>query len=308
MVRAAPGGHHIAYEPLPTSTGSSFRGSRPWTCATLRCPPSPGSGVHFRPLASDAQRLPCRGNTRGRRSGEHHRPRRSPRLGLPAGYVPAFIKIDAEGAEAEVIAGGLETIRRTKPIVVFEHGKGAADAYGTTPSDVFDLLCAQAGLRLYDIDGAGPLTKRSLAEIYERNRIWTFSRARSRVGWRASLQAGTASSSGRVKSPPSRIRSQTKSWVLTRHQVLDCRRHRHRPAVDHLNHGERDHGTEEEGERVASRAFNYLRGHGRRLGERRFELGVGRDAECEPASTVVGQPCDGDRQTLVAPSRPIVEV
>lgn len=93
---------------------------------------------------------------------------------LPPGYAPALIKIDAEGAEAEVIAGGIETIRRAKPIVVFEHGKGAADAYGTTPDDVFDLLCGQAGLRLYDIDGVGPLSKHALAEIFEHNRVWTF--------------------------------------------------------------------------------------------------------------------------------------
>src|SRR5215469_9444760 len=53
---------------------------------------------------------------------------------LPANYVPALIKIDVEGAERQVIAGGIEIIRRHKPIVLFEHGKGSATYYGTQPS------------------------------------------------------------------------------------------------------------------------------------------------------------------------------
>jgi hypothetical protein len=53
---------------------------------------------------------------------------------LPAGYVPAVIIIDVEGAEQQVVEGALETIRRHQPIVVFEHGLGAADHYGTARS------------------------------------------------------------------------------------------------------------------------------------------------------------------------------
>ena len=38
-----------------------------------------------------------------------------------------FIKIDVEGAELQVLLGGIRTIIRSKPIIVFEHGLGAAD-------------------------------------------------------------------------------------------------------------------------------------------------------------------------------------
>ncbi len=37
-----------------------------------------------------------------------------------------YIKIDVEGAEGPVIAGGLETIRRSRPYVVLEHGESSS--------------------------------------------------------------------------------------------------------------------------------------------------------------------------------------
>jgi FkbM family methyltransferase len=48
-----------------------------------------------------------------------------------------FIKIDVEGAEMLVLEGAKQTIKRCKPIVVFEHGLGASDVYGTTPRQIF---------------------------------------------------------------------------------------------------------------------------------------------------------------------------
>jgi FkbM family methyltransferase len=59
-----------------------------------------------------------------------------------------FIKVDVEGAELQVFRGGQKTIRRCRPVIVFEHGLGGADAFGTTPGDMFDLLANECGLRL----------------------------------------------------------------------------------------------------------------------------------------------------------------
>ncbi|MBM4092428.1 MAG: FkbM family methyltransferase, partial [Planctomycetes bacterium] len=60
-----------------------------------------------------------------------------------------FIKVDVEGAELQVFQGATETIRKNHPYIVFEHGVGAADHYGTTPENVFDLLVGQCGLRMF---------------------------------------------------------------------------------------------------------------------------------------------------------------
>jgi len=59
-----------------------------------------------------------------------------------------FIKIDVEGGEFQVLKGALKTLRINQPIVIFEHGLGAADVYGTTPEMVYDLLVNEAGMQV----------------------------------------------------------------------------------------------------------------------------------------------------------------
>src|ERR1035437_848192 len=66
---------------------------------------------------------------------------------LPPDLDVRLVKIDVEGAELQVLRGGLEMLRRSRPFVVFEHGLGAADCYGTRPEMVFDLF-ADCSLRL----------------------------------------------------------------------------------------------------------------------------------------------------------------
>jgi FkbM family methyltransferase len=58
---------------------------------------------------------------------------------------PDMVKIDVEGAELGVLRGGVKLLARSRPVVVFEHGLGGADRFGTIPEDVFDLF---AGLDL----------------------------------------------------------------------------------------------------------------------------------------------------------------
>jgi FkbM family methyltransferase len=93
---------------------------------------------------------------------------------LPAGYAPDLIKIDVEGGERQVIEGGLETITKFKPVVIFEHGRGASEYYGTRPEHIFDLLCVKAGLRLFDLDGNGPYSLQYFVRVYESGERWNF--------------------------------------------------------------------------------------------------------------------------------------
>lgn len=66
---------------------------------------------------------------------------------IPADYTPDLIKIDVEGGELLVLEGAQKTIRRTKPTIIFEHGLGASDCYGSTPEKVYELLI-NCGLRI----------------------------------------------------------------------------------------------------------------------------------------------------------------
>jgi FkbM family methyltransferase len=59
---------------------------------------------------------------------------------IPADKKIDLIKIDVEGAELQVLKGGVQTILRSRPVIVFEHGLGASEFYGTTPAMIFDLL------------------------------------------------------------------------------------------------------------------------------------------------------------------------
>jgi len=59
-----------------------------------------------------------------------------------------FIKADIEGAEYLAFQGGLKTIKKWKPVIVFEFGLGAADYYGITAEKMYTFLRVKCKLRL----------------------------------------------------------------------------------------------------------------------------------------------------------------
>ena len=125
MVRLAPNGRHIAYEPLPFmhkylvdhfpmvdvrwAALSNEEGERSFTCVKYR-PGNSGFSERLQVKQSPVEEFTVRAETLD--------------SSLPAEYVPDLIKIDVEGAERLVIEGAINTISKHKPIVVFEHGKG----------------------------------------------------------------------------------------------------------------------------------------------------------------------------------------
>jgi Methyltransferase FkbM domain len=90
----------------------------------------------------------------------------------------SVIKIDVEGAELQVLRGAAKTIRRDRPLVVFEHGLGAADFYGTNPEDVYDLLCGECGLSISLLHryllGHDVLSRSAFREQFERSSNYYF--------------------------------------------------------------------------------------------------------------------------------------
>ena len=51
-----------------------------------------------------------------------------------------LIKIDVEGGEMGVLKGAVNTLKKWSPVVIFEHGIGASDYYGTTPEEMWEFL------------------------------------------------------------------------------------------------------------------------------------------------------------------------
>jgi FkbM family methyltransferase len=170
MQRVAPHGRHIAFEPLPhlcqplrtmfpavevhEAALSNHAGTADF--AYVHGVSEGWSGLLFRPLPPGAEAEVEQITVRLEVLDEI----------LDPDYPPAVIKIDVEGAEQQVFEGALGTLRRHRPIVIFEHGTGSAETYGTSPADIHALLGEEAGLRIFDLDGSGPYTLEEFERVF----------------------------------------------------------------------------------------------------------------------------------------------
>lgn len=174
IVALAPRGAHIAYEPIPALHEMLSR--RFPDVDVRRAALSDVAETAAFTLVLDA---PALSGLRERTDISPDAAReqievRTERLDdvLAPGYVPALLKIDVEGAELQVLRGAAETLARHRPLVVFEHGIGGADLYGTRPEDVHDLL-NEVGMRIFDLDGTGPYSREQFVETFTEP-IWNF--------------------------------------------------------------------------------------------------------------------------------------
>ncbi len=148
MVRLAPQARHWAFEPLPAYA------------AHLRAT-FPTVHVHAVALAAEAgtatfQHVVTNPAYSGLRVRSYPQAERLEPLTVPTArlddvlppHTPVrAIKIDVEGGELGVLRGAVWTLTRRRPVVIFEHGRGAADHYGTRPEAIYDLLTS-CGLRV----------------------------------------------------------------------------------------------------------------------------------------------------------------
>lgn len=175
IVAVAPDGRHIAYEPIPElchalATGFPQVDVR---CRALSCE----SGAAEFSQVLDA---PAFSGLRLREDlprGSHHIRKITVQVQrlddeLDPAYVPSLLKIDVEGAELGVLRGAAATLERHRPFVLFEHGAGGADLYGSRPGELFDLL-SSVRLRIFDLDGEGPYTRDQFEAVFTEP-IWNF--------------------------------------------------------------------------------------------------------------------------------------
>lgn len=154
MLKVAPLGTHFAFEPLPdmfAQLQSEFEDIR--SVKLFDCALSDTQG------STTFQFVVSNPGYSGLRPRKYDRPREEIReitvkMNLLDNVIPRdlpvhFLKVDVEGAELQVFRGGVETIHRARPVIVFEHGLGAADCYGTAPESVYDLLVHDCDLALF---------------------------------------------------------------------------------------------------------------------------------------------------------------
>ncbi|WP_445148461.1 FkbM family methyltransferase [Baekduia sp. Peel2402] len=173
IVRLAPAGRHIAFEPLPT-LAAELASSFPAVDVHNAAVGAESGEVTFAHVVADPMLSSI--SDRGHSDAElEHITVKLEALdeALPEDFAPALIKVDVEGAELGVFQGAVDTLHRHRPLVAFEHGIGGADAFGTTPRDVHDLLVGELGYRIFDMDGTGPYDAMTFDAVFTQP-IWNF--------------------------------------------------------------------------------------------------------------------------------------
>lgn len=145
MLKASPKGHHFAFEPIPVQFDYlQKKYVDKSNCTIYNMAASNAAGV------SDFNYVSSNPSYSGLKKRNYDKPNeidstirvKTERIDavIPENISIQLIKIDVEGAELQVLEGAEKIIEKYKPLVVFEHGIGASDCYGTKPGDLYGFF------------------------------------------------------------------------------------------------------------------------------------------------------------------------
>jgi FkbM family methyltransferase len=172
MIRFAPHARHFAFEPLPARYAQLKRRFPGMNVFPYALSDAPGEQPYFEVVAYPAM------------SGLRHRaslgtldvrqrsvPVETLDRTIPGDVAVSLVKVDVEGGELAVLRGGIETLRRCRPVIVFECGLGGLDAFGAHPADLHALLHRDIGLRLFLLEawlaGSDELSQEEFVRQFE---------------------------------------------------------------------------------------------------------------------------------------------
>src|SRR5262245_391373 len=171
MFALAPDHRHVAVEPLPHMAARLRRDFPDAHVVEAALSDRPGTATFYHLVNAAAESGLRRIDAHGDASMVEELSVRVMRLDDVIGPsdAVAFVKIDTEGAELPVIRGAAATIRRCRPVIVFETGSRSTPHYGIGPDDIFAAI-AELGIQLSTmrrwLDGHGPLTPEAFRRAF----------------------------------------------------------------------------------------------------------------------------------------------
>lgn len=182
MRRLAPDGHHYGFEPLPDLAEGLLE--RYAECANVTIY---NVALNDEPGTFTFQHVRSNPGYSGFRKRRYDRPDEevvateviAQRLDdvLRTPHAIDFMKIDVEGAELHVLRGAREILARSQPVIVFEHGLGAADYYDTRPQDIYAFLESlgyQVFLMTDWLSDNAPLSRDTFVEQFDTGKNYYF--------------------------------------------------------------------------------------------------------------------------------------
>ena len=159
LVRLAPRGRHVAFEPLPEKARWLARKFPEVDVRAIALADRPGVEEFVEDLSESGYSSLRSGGELGPSTRLHRIQTETLDRVLAPDYRPAFLKIDVEGAELAVLQGARETLRRASPRLLFERGP-AAD---TSAEELFAFLTETLGYAIFKpgdyLAGAAPLSR-----------------------------------------------------------------------------------------------------------------------------------------------------
>lgn len=152
FLKYAPQGTHWAFEPLPDyyqKLKSKFINVSLYNFALSN---QEGTTVFYKAIGAEAmsglqpQHYPVSAQVE-----ELHVTTKKLDSVIPENTPIDFIKIDVEGAELQVLKGGIQIIARCRPVIMFEFAQVHVEAYGVTPLEMFDFFLTN-NYKLFRLD------------------------------------------------------------------------------------------------------------------------------------------------------------